>query len=436
MTRAEVYEPVISDVDLVAELRPSVAARLEPAGADQPPGRWRQVVEHAVADVVDAHAHEALAAGRAPLEVAAEARARRALVHSFIGAGGLQALLDDDDVETINVNGADNVWVHLRDGSRVRVGAVASSDAELVALLQDLGAREGVHERRFSVDNPELSMQLPGGARLHAMQVISDRVVVSIRRHRLLSVTLADLVRLGEMTPAMAEVFRAMVAARRNIVISGGPAAGKTTFLRALANAISPSERLVTVEDSYELALDRDTHPNLVAMQARQANLEGVGEFTLDQCVRASLRLSPDRVIVGEVRGSEVVTMAKAMSIGMDGSLATVHASSSRQALLRLVTYAMEPPARYPREAATALIAGAVHFVVHLDFAAGGTRVVSSIREVAGDDGDQIVSNEVYRPGRDGRAVPATRLRDDTLDMLLAAGLNPAVLDGDGWRGP
>jgi Flp pilus assembly CpaF family ATPase len=269
------------------------------------------------------------------------------------------------------------------------------------------------------------------------MRNISDRVVASIRRHRLLEVTLDDLVKLGELTPAMRNLFTAMVQARRNIVISGGPAVGKTTFLRALANAIPPTERLITVEDAYELALDRDTHPNLVAMQAREANLEGVGEFSLDQCVRACLRLSPDRVIVGEVRGSEVVTMAKAMSIGVDGSLATVHASSSRQALMRLVTYAMEPPARYPRQAAIALIAQAVHFVVHLDRAAGdGTRVVASLREVTGDDGDQIMSNEVYRPGPDQRAVPATRLRDDTLDLLLAAGLDPTTLDADGWRRP
>jgi Flp pilus assembly CpaF family ATPase len=140
-------------------------------------------------------------------------------------------------------------------------------------------------------------------------------------------------------------------------------------------------------------------------------------------------------VIVGEVRGSEVVTMAKAMSIGIDGSLATIHASSSRQALLRLVAYAMEPPARYPREAAIALIGQAVHSVVHLDRAAGGVRVVASVREVLGDDGDQIVSNEVLAPGPDGRAVPATRLRDDTLDLLAAAGLEPAVLDDPRWWG-
>jgi Flp pilus assembly CpaF family ATPase len=421
------------EVGLVGQLRPRVAAALQPAGADTTGSRWPVVVEQAVARVLDTHAHEALAAGRAPLEVGVEARLRRALVDSFTGAGGLQRLLDDDDVETINVNGCDNVWVHYRDGTRVRVAPVAVSDEELVALLRELGARQGVHERRFSIDHPELSMQLPGGARLHAMLHITDRVVVSIRRHRLMTVTLDDLVELGELTPGLAGLFAAMVAARRNIVVCGGPAVGKTTFLRALANAIPVAERLVTVEDSYELALDRGTHPNLVAMQAREANLEGVGEFTLDQCVRASLRLSPDRVIVGEVRGAEVVTMAKAMSIGMDGSLATVHASSSRQALLRLVTYAMEPPASYPREAAAALVGQAVHVVVHLDRTAEGTRVVSSVREVAGDEAGQVVSNEVYRPGRDNRAMPATRLTDETMDLLAAVGYHPPADETGGW---
>lgn len=421
------------EMDLMALLRPRVAAVLEPVDADET--GWAGAVQRAVAQVLDSYAHEALTAGRAPLPEATEARVRRMLVHSFVGAGGLQALLDDDEIETINVNGADNVWVHLRDGTRVQVPPVAASDEELAALLQDLGARAGVHERRFSVDHPELSMQL-GTARLHAMRDISDRVAVSIRRHRLLATSLDELVSLGLIDTPLRELFAAMVRARRNIVISGGPSVGKTTFLRALANAIPATERLITVEDTRELLLDVNRHPNLVTMQAREANTEGIGEFSLDQCVRACLRLSPDRVIVGEVRGSEVVTMAKAMSIGIDGSLATIHASSSRQALLRLVAYAMEPPALYPREAAIALIGQAVHFIVHLDRAPGGVRVVSSVREVLGDDGDQIVSNEVLAPGSDGRAVPATRLRDDTLDLLIAAGLDQAVLDDPRWWGP
>jgi Flp pilus assembly CpaF family ATPase len=143
--------------------------------------------------------------------------------------------------------------------------------------------------------------------------------------------------------------------------------------------------------------------------------------------------MSPDVVIVGEVRGAEVVWMAKAMSIGIDGSMCTVHASDSAQALLRLVAYAMEPPALYPRGAAVALLASAVHVVIHLDVTRDGTRVVSSVREVAGSDGEQILSNEIYRPGPDSRAVPATPLRTETLDHLVAVGFDPAVLRQDRW---
>jgi Flp pilus assembly CpaF family ATPase len=422
-------------VDVVTALRPRVAVELEGAEVDETGGRWPQVVEQAVHGVLDAYAHEALAAGRAPLDDQVEAAVRRALVASFVGAGGLQALLDDDTVETINVNGCDNVWLHLRDGTRVRSGPVASSDEELAAQLRDLGARAGAHERRFGADHPELSMQLPDGSRLHAVRDITDRVVVSIRRHRLQTVSLADLVRLGELTSAMRDLFTAIVAARCTVVICGAPGIGKTTFLRALAHSLPLDRRPITVEDSYELGLDRTAHPNGAAMQAREANLEGVGAFGLDECVRAALRLLPDWVLVGEVRGPEVVTMLTAMTIGA-GSMSTVHAGSSREALERFEALCMVPPARYPQQAAVKMIGQAVDFVVHLDLSTDGMRVVSSVREVVGDDGTQVISNEIYRPGPDRRAVPATRLRDETVDKLAAAGLDAEVLDEPGWWGP
>ncbi|HEX8627011.1 MAG TPA: ATPase, T2SS/T4P/T4SS family, partial [Catenuloplanes sp.] len=337
------------DTDIVAALRPVVAARLATAaGTVSAPS-----VDRVLEQVLDEHARDALRRGTAPLSEATEARVRRTLRDSFGGAGGLQPLLDDPDIETININGYDTVHVQYRDGTRRQVAPVAASDAELVELLRELGARGGAHERRFGPDRPELSMQLPDGSRLHAIHVVSDRVGVSIRKHSR-GTTLQELTRKGTITPALRELLRALVVGRFNTVISGGPAAGKTTFLRGLASAIPASQRLITIEDSYELALPHDEHNDMLAMQAREANIEGAGEFTVDQCVRASLRLTPDRVIVGEVRGAEVVTMCKAMSIGIDGSMATVHASSSRQALLRLTTYAMEPPALYPREAAVA----------------------------------------------------------------------------------
>jgi len=215
--------------------------------------------------------------------------------------------------------------------------------------------------------------------------------------------------------------------------VTGGPAAGKTTLLKALTSAIGRQERIITVEDAYELALSKQDHPDLVAMQTRLPNIEGVGGIDMNALLRACLRMSPDRVIVGEVRGAEVVWMLKAMSIGIDGSMTTVHCSDSASAALRMIAYAMEPPALYPLAAATALVAGAVHFVIHLTVSVDGVRVVSSVREVVGSDGDRVISNEIYRPGPDGRAVPGSPLRAGTLDRLVVAGFDPDDLHDDGW---
>jgi Flp pilus assembly CpaF family ATPase len=416
----------------VAELLAQAAA----AAGDLPPRSRTEVVDAAITTALDDYARQAVRQARPPLDPAAEARVRQALRDAFLGLDGLQPLLDDPDNETININGCENVHVIRRDGTRRQVGPVAASDADLVAMLRGLGAaagRRGGQERRFDHGEPELSLQLPGGERLFALQDVTDRVCVSIRLHPLKRVSLDDLVGKGELTPGLAHLLASAVRARRNIVVSGGPAVGKTTLLRALTRAIPRAERIITIEDAYELALSRADHPDLAAAQAREPNVEGAGGYDMSRLLRATLRMTPDRVIVGEVRGAEVVQMAKAMSIGIDGSMATVHASSSRQALSKLVTYAMEPPANYPRQAAMALIAGAVHFVIHLAMARDGMRVISSLREVCDTDGEHIVSNEVYRPGPDGRAMPATPLRADTLDQLMAAGFDPTRLAYDGW---
>jgi Flp pilus assembly CpaF family ATPase len=416
----------------VVALRAVIDRRL--AGAAE---AGREVtVARAITDALDAYARQALRAGREPLGQDAEAWVRRRLLDAYTGAAGLQALLDDPTVETININGCDNVWVQRRDGTKTQVAPVASSDAELEALLREQGAaaaRRGGQERRFDRAEPELSVRLANGARLHALMDVTDRVGASIRLFPPHQDRLADLVGKGELTRGLAALFEAMVRARRNIVVSGGPAAGKTTLLGALGCAIPAQRRVILIEDTSELRFERRDHPDMVAIQTRTANTEGAGEFDMSRALRSSLRMSPDVVIVGEVRGAEVVWMAKAMSIGIDGSMCTVHASDSAQALLRLVAYAMEPPASYPRGAAVALLASAVHVVVHLDFTPDGVRVVSSVREVAGADGDQILSNEVYRPGPDRRAVPAGPLRVQTADRLAAVGFDPAVLHQDRW---
>lgn len=264
---------------------------------------------------------------------------------------------------------------------------------------------------------------------------VTERVSLSIRKHRFTTVTLHDLVRLGVCDAVMADFLAALVRARKNIIVAGGTNVGKTTFLRALASQIPPEERLVTIEDTFELGLGADerAHPDVVAMQAREANVEGQGAVDQAELVRWGLRMAPDRVIVGEIRGAEVVPMCNAMSQGNDGSLSTIHASTSRGAFTKLAAYAAQSPERLTLEATNLLIASAIHVVVHLGWDAERRRLIDSVREVLDADGAQVVSNEVYRPGPDGRAVPATPLRSETLQELAAVGLDVDTFGQQWW---
>jgi pilus assembly protein CpaF len=272
-----------------------------------------------------------------------------------------------------------------------------------------------------------VSVPLPGGGRLFAVMAVTGRPCVAVRRDRLARGALADLVANATLDQPLAGFLAALVKARKNILVSGGTAAGKTTLLRALASAIPASERLITIEDSLELCLDQDTgaHPDVVAMQAREPNTEGEGEVTLASLVRWALRMTPDRVIVGEVRGSEVVPMLNAMSQGNDGSMTTLHASSSRGAFMKLAAYAAQTSEHLSLEDTNLLIAGAVHFVIQLAWDTAGRRCVSSIREVVDADGRQVISNEVYAPGPGRRAVPSVPVRAATLEELALAGYQP-----------
>ncbi len=234
--------------------------------------------------------------------------------------------------------------------------------------------------------------------------------------------------------------LRMTVRARKDLIVCGGVDAGKTTMLRALINEIDPAERLVTIEDNLELGLDRypELHPDVVALEAREENVEGEGAVTLSQLVRWGLRMNPDRVIVGEVRGDEVLPMLNAMSQGNDGSMCTIHANSSLGAFGKLAMYAVQAPERLPLEATNLIVANAIDFVVFIGQrrAASGQlrRFVSSVREVVGADGPMVVSNEIFVPGYDGRAVPGSPLRAQTMDALREVGFDASVLSRpDGW---
>jgi pilus assembly protein CpaF len=405
----------------------------------------RQFARAVIARVLEKHARAEVNAGRTPLLTVEEEGISEGVHAALFGVGRLQPLLDDPEVENIDINGCDRVFVGYADGREQLAAPIAESDDELIELVQVLGSYSGLTSRSFDAANPQLDVRLPDGSRLSAVMGVCSRPSLSIRRARLGKVFLDDLVRLGSLTPELAAFLSAAVAARKNIMIAGATNAGKTTLLRALANEIPPKERIITVERALELGLGEfpELHPNVVAFEERLPNSEGQGHISLGDLVRRSLRMNPSRVIVGEVLGDEIVTMLNAMSQGNDGSLSTIHANSSVEVFNRISTYAIQSVERLPVDATMMLIAGAIDFVVFAekrnDYADGGRmrRFVSSIREVNGVDG-RVMSSEVFAAGPEGIAVAAAPLgcMDDLAAVGYHAGLASAgapAAAGTGW---
>lgn len=445
------------ELAVIRRIRRDVAERLTRAtrahetatGASMPAEELTATTRRLIAEALDGHAATEMHAGRPPLRPEVESRVARAVADALLGAAGLQPLLGDERVEEVNADGCDQVFVRYTDGTRAQVAPIADSDTEMVELIRRLAADagradaggEGAEERRWDRASPVLNLQLPDGSRLHAIMSVTRRPALSIRRHGYVKVTLADLEQLGTVNEVLRELFAAAVRARLNVLIAGRTSAGKTTLLRALASAIPPDERIVTIEDTYELALDADktVHPDVVALQSREANVEGEGAIDMSMLFRSGLRMSPDRVIVGEIRGHEVIPMLNAMSQGNDGSFGTIHASSSAGAFNKLMLYAAQAPERLDPATTNLLVAEAVHLVIHLGFTGEGRRAVTSVREVVGADGLTVASNEIFRPAADGRAVPGSPPSTALLDTLTAGGFDPRLLDdacaapGGGW---
>ncbi|KPM50556.1 type II secretion system protein E [Frankia sp. R43] len=421
-------------------LRAALARRLrmdEDAGSPPLTAGAREAFARSVlVDLTEAHTTAELARGAGVLTPEDEQRVLAEVLAEVLGLGGLEPLLADPSIENINING-DRVFIRRADGSRQRLPAITDSDIQLIDLIRDLAAHAGVEERRWDRGAPMVNFHLADKSRVFAVMAVTQRPSVSIRRHRFRHVSLAALRANGTIDYGLEALLAALVAARKNIVVAGGTAIGKTTMLLALADQIPPHERLVTVEDVYELGLDEDerAHPDVVAMQVREPNTEGEGAISASDLVRAALRMSPDRVIVGEVRGPEVIPMLNAMSQGNDGSMTTLHSSTSRGVFTRLASYAVQGPERLPVEATNLLIASAIHVVVHLAEPRGerGRRVASSVREVVDADGTQVITNELYRPGPDRRGLPAAPPTGDLLDDLVDVGFDPDVLSRGWW---
>ncbi|MDE0669464.1 MAG: ATPase, T2SS/T4P/T4SS family, partial [bacterium] len=268
-------------------------------------------------------------------------------VRGIMGGGALAPLLDRHDVENIHILGHDNVVLSLANGERVPAAPVAASEEELVMMIRHLAATAGHTSRRFDTASPILDLRLASGHRLFAVTAVAERTSVVIRRHRMLQASMAGLAEKGTVTPPIVEVLRAAVKPPNpcNLLVVGGTGAGKTTLLRSLISEVPQWELLVTIEDTLELHLRTSgLHPRTLALETRTANTEGTGEISTYDLCKAALRMSPDRVIVGEVRGGEVMQLLQAMGIGNDGSLGTIHAGSTRAAINKMLIYAQRSP--------------------------------------------------------------------------------------------
>src|SRR5487761_542694 len=279
---------------LAEQRRRDAASGLQPmSGEDE-----RQFARALIAQALEEHARSEILGGRPPLNAQEEEDLAEAIHAALFGVGRLQPLLEDQQIENIDINGCDRVFVGYADGHEVLAEPVADNDEELVELIQVLAAYSGLSSRPFDTANPQLDLRLPDGSRLSAVMDVTLRPAVSIRRARLGKVFLA-----------------AATGARKNLMIAGATNAGKTTLLRAIVNQIPAAERLITVERALELGIDYfpELHPNALAFEERLPNSEGQGGISMAELVRRSLRMNPSRVIVGEVLGDEIVTMLNAM---------------------------------------------------------------------------------------------------------------------------
>jgi pilus assembly protein CpaF len=367
-----------------------------------------------------------LALEAAPLSLAEREALARDLIDEIFGYGPLEPLLRDPTISDILVNRADQVYVE-RHGRLSKTEVVFRDDAHLLRIIDRIVSRVG---RRVDESSPMVDARLPDGSRVNAIipPLALDGPCMSIRRFGADPLTGAKLVEHQALTPAMLEFLRCCVAARQNIIISGGTGAGKTTLLNVLSGFIPEHERVVTIEDAAELQLKQE---HVVRLETRPPNLEGQGAVRQRQLVMNSLRMRPDRIVMGECRGEEAIDMLQAMNTGHDGSLTTIHANSPRDALARLSTMASMANLNLPERAIRQQIASALHLVVQLSRLSDGTRKVLSIAELTGVEGEVICMQELFtfeRRGIDETGKVRGRfrgagLRPHCAERLAAAGL-------------
>lgn len=343
----------------------------------------------------------------------------RDLVAAITGFGPLERLLRDDDISEIMVMGAKKIYVEK--GGKLRKSEVTfRDDEEVMEIIDKIMKPLG---RRCDEEVPYQDARLPDGSRVNVVipPLAIDGPAITIRKFSKNKLTYKDLIRFGAMTEQMAELLRACVEARLNIIVSGGTGAGKTTLLNVLSSFIPDDERIVTIEDSAELQLDKD---HIVRLETRPPDFEGKGEVTIRDLVRNALRMRPERIVVGECRGAEAMDMLQAMNTGHDGSMTTIHANSPVDVVARLETLVMMAGYDLPIKAIRKQIASAVDLIIQASRLSDGSRKITYITEIQGMEGDQILLQDVFLFEQEG-LTPDGRIRGE----LKGTGLVPKFVE-------
>ncbi|NOX64133.1 MAG: CpaF family protein [Chloroflexi bacterium] len=366
------------------------------------------------------------------------------IMDDILGYGPIQPLLNRDDINEVMVNGPNRVYVEYQ-GRLMLTDVKFADDDHVMRVIERIVAPLG---RRIDESSPMVDARLPDGSRVNAIIPPLSLVgpCITIRKFKKTPLTIDDLIANGSLTPEFAQFIEAAVVARLNIIVSGGTGSGKTTLLNVLSSYIPSDERIITIEDAAELQLNQD---HVVRLEARPPNIEGKGAVTIRDLVINSLRMRPDRIVVGEVRGGEALDMLQAMNTGHDGSITTAHSNSPRDTLSRIETMTLMAGMDLPLRAIRQQIASAIDLIVHVERLRDGSRRVVQCSEVLGMEGDMIVMQDIFvfkQTGIDdkgrviGRLEP-TGLRPRAIDRIEAAGLHlpPNVFGAAGyttsWKG-
>ena len=415
--------------EAIAELRAVCLARLEPtAVAAMPAERLASDIERLISEI--ATERRIQLNGREQRALATE------LVNDMLGHGPLEPLIEDQTINDIMVNGPNRTFVER--GGKVVLSDVRFRDTgHLIGICQRIAAAVG---RRVDESSPMVDARLKDGSRVNIVfpPLALDGPYLSIRKFGRKVIDFAKLVEFRALTPQVARVLEIVGQARLNVIISGGTGSGKTTLLNAMSRMIDPGERVVTVEDAAELQLQQ---PHVVRLETRPASLEGRGEITQRDLVRNALRMRPDRIIIGEVRGGEAFDMLQAMNTGHDGSMSTIHSNTTRDALTRIENMVQMGNMGLPSRAIRTQIVGAIDVIVQVERQRDGGRRITQVSEVCGMEGDVITMNDIFQleilgEGPDGRLVgtyKVSKIPPGFLQRLAYFGLDrrfKAALDG------